>query len=60
MPGKTSKDKAMSLLHKTGIAAVPGNEFFSDEKGDHFARFCFAKRAEALNRACENLDLFGG
>jgi aminotransferase len=55
LPGKTSKDKAMYLLHKTGIASVPGNEFFSDDTGNNFARFCFAKKDEALSRACENL-----
>ncbi len=55
LPGKTSKDKAMYLLDKSGIASVPGNEFFHDQTGNNYARFCFAKKDEALNRACENL-----
>jgi aminotransferase len=56
--GKSSKDRVMTLLEKTGIAAVPGTAFYHAEGGDNLARFCFAKTDEALDDACRRLDAF--
>ena len=56
LPGQTGKEKAMYLLEKTGVAVVPGNEFFEGDIGNSFARFCFAKKDHELNKACEQLQ----
>jgi len=55
LPGKTSKEKAMFLLQKTGVASVPGSAFYHDDSGEHLARFCFGKKDEELDHACERL-----
>ena len=41
--GVTSKEKTINFLNKTKIAAVPGEAFYHDDKGNSIARFCFAK-----------------
>lgn len=56
IPGKNSKEKAMRLLHETGIACVPGDAFFSVNGGSHLARFCFAKEDEILEQACRKIE----
>lgn len=56
VPGITSKDKAMYILEKTGVACVPGSAFFHDGAGDNLARFCFAKADDKLDEACERLQ----
>ncbi|MFN4150470.1 MAG: aminotransferase class I/II-fold pyridoxal phosphate-dependent enzyme, partial [Candidatus Sericytochromatia bacterium] len=56
LKGNTGKEKAMYLLEKTGVAVVPGNEFFEGEIGNNFAIFCFGKTDYDLNRACDNLE----
>jgi aminotransferase len=55
IPGKTSKEKAMNLLRRSGVACVPGEAFYHDEAGDHLARFCFAKEDAVLAEACRRL-----
>ena len=55
LPGKTSKEKAMYLLRKTGVASVPGSAFYHDNSGKNLLRFCFAKKERELNNACEKL-----
>jgi aminotransferase len=55
LPGVNSKQKAMSLLQQTGVAAVPGESFFSDDSGRNLLRFCFAKRMPELEEACRRL-----
>lgn len=56
LPGKTGKERAMYLLEKTRVAAVPGEAFFQNESNGYgLARFCFAKDDDALARACESL-----
>jgi aminotransferase len=55
VPGKDSKEKAMEILRRTGIASVPGNAFYHDEAGENLVRFCFAKRDDVLEKACGNL-----
>ncbi len=55
IPGKTSKERAMNLLQKTGVACVPGEAFYHDDSGETLARFCFAKENAVLDEACERL-----
>lgn len=56
VPGVSSKEKAMFLLDKAGIAAVPGDAFYHQEGGANLLRFCFAKDDTVLNEACERLQ----
>ena len=56
LPGETGLEKAMYLLNKTGVAVVPGNEFFQGDIGNNFARFCFAKKDHELEKACQQLE----
>ncbi|MBE0683419.1 MAG: pyridoxal phosphate-dependent aminotransferase [Anaerolineales bacterium] len=55
LPGKTSKDKAMYLLQKTGVATVPGEAFYSHHRGQNLVRFCFAKDNAIIDEACQRL-----
>jgi len=55
VPGADSVEKAMNLLHSTGVACVPGDAFFQGGRGDHLLRFCFAKTDSDLANACERL-----
>ena len=54
--GKTSKDRAMYLLEKTGVACVPGEAFYHDDAGESLARFCFAKEDSVLDQACKRIE----
>jgi aminotransferase len=55
VPGATAREKARNLLAKTSVAAVAGTAFFSSGRGEDILRFCFAKRDEDLQRACDLL-----
>jgi len=55
LPGRDSKDRAMYLLEKTGVASVPGDAFFQRGDGANYLRFCFAKNDDVLAQACERL-----
>lgn len=55
LPGEDSKARALYLLDKTGVASVPGQEFFKSEEGETIVRFCFAKEDEVLEDACRRL-----
>lgn len=55
VPGAKASEKARHLLRQTGVAAVAGTAFFSNGRGDNLLRFCFAKRDEDLQRACDAL-----
>jgi len=55
VPGDTSKEKAMQILAKTGVATVPGDAFYHGIEGSRQVRFCFAKKQEDLNEACTRL-----
>lgn len=52
LPGANSKEKAMYLLNRTGVASVPGNAFYHDEGGENLLRFCFAKNDDVIDEAC--------
>jgi len=55
--GKTGKNKAMELLRRSGVAAVPGESFYRENslEVDKILRFCYAKRQKAINEACKRL-----
>lgn len=55
LPGKTSKDKAMFILSKTGVACVPDDAFFHQPGEKQFVRFCFAKEDVVFEDACRRL-----
>jgi len=55
LPGTSSKERAMYLLEKTGVAAVPGSAFYHDDGGEDLARFCFAKDDPVLAEAVARL-----
>lgn len=55
LPGATSKEKAMFLLRKTGVASVPGSAFYHAAGGEHLVRFCYAKTDAELAEACARL-----
>ncbi len=59
LPGATSKERAMHLLDKTGVAGVPGEAFFSGDTGKRFMRFCFAKTDAVLAEACRRIEKLG-
>jgi aminotransferase len=56
VPGSTSKEKAIYLLQKTGVACVPGESFYHDDSGENLARFCFAKDDNVLDEVCHRLE----
>ena len=56
IPGKTSKEKAIFLLDKTGLAVVPGDAFYHDNGGENLVRLCFAKEDKVLEEVCERLQ----
>ena len=55
LPGKTAALKARHLLAATGVASVAGSAFFRPGRGEDLLRFCFAKKDEDLDAACERL-----
>lgn len=55
VPGSTAKEKSMHILHKTGVAVVPGSAFYR-EGGESLVRLCFAKEDRVLEEACERLQ----
>ena len=56
LPGRNSKERAMYLLEKTGVASVPGAAFFQGGRGDGLVRFCYAKSSRDLDEACNRLE----
>ena len=58
LPGESSLDKALYLLNKTGIAAVPGQNFYlSPADGNDVLRVCFSKSLNILEEARDRLAL---
>jgi aminotransferase len=53
--GKNSKEKAMEILRRTGVASVPGSAFYAHGGGEDLVRFCYAKKDEVLDDACRRL-----
>jgi aminotransferase len=56
LPGADSKERAMYLLEKTGVASVPGKSFFKSAEGETMLRFCFAKEDDVIEDACRRLQ----
>lgn len=55
-----SRDAAITLLDKAGVASIPGSAFYRGEVGESLLRFCFAKERDVLQQACQrlrNLDI---
>jgi aminotransferase len=59
LPGETSKERAMHLLERTGVASVPGEAFYHAGGGESLLRFCYAKPDEDLTEACRRLKRLG-
>ena len=55
IPGDSSKEKALYILHKIEVASVPGCAFYNDDSGENLVRFCFAKDDNILNEACDRI-----
>ena len=51
-----SREGAMKILGRTGVASVPGTSFFADATERDYVRFCFGKTIHDLDRACEALQ----
>ena len=51
----TSREAAMALLEKTGVASIPGSAFYRGPEGEKLLRFCFAKDDGVLEQACGKL-----
>jgi len=56
LEGADDKEKVVTLLEKTGIAAVPARAFYQDSEGINLARFCFSKKETELDEAIERLN----
>ncbi|SDN66818.1 pyridoxal phosphate-dependent aminotransferase [Acetanaerobacterium elongatum] len=56
IPGQNSKEKAMAILQRTGVATVPGEAFYHNGGGDNLVRLCYAKSDDILYEACERLQ----
>ena len=53
---ETAAAATETLIETAGVACVPGPSFFADPAdGDALLRFCYAKRAEVLDDACDRL-----
>lgn len=53
--GQDDFEKVMSILEKTGVAAVPGRAFYHDDGGKNMARFCYSKPLEVLEDAAKRI-----
>jgi len=56
-PGFGGDDRTAmhALLDATGVAAVPGREFFPSRADSGMLRFCYAVSDETLERACDQM-----
>ncbi|MGE5475887.1 MAG: aminotransferase [Bacteroidales bacterium] len=46
------------ITEHAGVAAIPVSAFYQGDAPSHFARFCFAKTDDAIDRAVERLKTF--
>ena len=56
LPGDDNKARARYLLHRIGVACVPGETFFKGPAGSGLVRFCFAKEDDVIEDACRRLE----
>ena len=59
LPGTTGKERAMFLLETIGLAAVPGEAFFSGPEGRQFIRFSYANIDADIDDACRRIAQLG-
>jgi aminotransferase len=56
----TSREAALAILERTGVAVIPGTSFFQDRtSGERFVRVCYAKEDDVLQEACRRLRMLG-
>lgn len=53
--GSDDFEKVMTILERTGVAAVPGRAFYHDDGGKNMARFCYSKPLEVLQDAARRI-----
>lgn len=53
-------DFCQHITEKAGVAAIPVSAFYQKAQENHFARFCFAKKEDALAEALSRLKRFFG
>lgn len=53
--GSDDFEKAMRILERTGVAAVPGRAFYHDDSGENLVRFCYSKPIDVLAEAAERI-----
>jgi methionine transaminase len=52
---KPDLEMAEELTKKLKVASIPISVFYQDKSDNHLLRFCFAKKEETLEKACEIL-----
>lgn len=50
------KEFAIRITKEYGVASIPVSAFYQSGKDDRVVRFCFAKKAETLEKAAERLQ----
>ena len=53
---EADKDFAIRITKEYGVASIPVSAFYQSGKDDRVVRFCFAKKAETLEKAAERLQ----
>lgn len=53
---KDSREAATELLRRAKVACVPGTAFYQSKAGETMVRFCFAKEAHILEKACKAIE----
>jgi aminotransferase len=56
---ETSKEGAMMLLEKAGVASIPGDAFFASRGGRNLVRFCVAQPLSIIEEAAERIATYG-
>jgi aminotransferase len=51
----TSREAALAILERTGVAVIPGTSFYQGADGERFVRVCYAKEDDVLQEACRRL-----
>ena len=52
----TSREAALSILERAGVACVPGSSFYDNPVGEGLVRFCYAIEDPLLEEACRRLE----
>ena len=54
---ENSAEAAMTLLEERGVAAIPGEAFFTSDAGRHLLRFCVAQPRKVLEEAAKRISV---